>query len=64
MQSSINNKQLKNIIKMAVTKVFEERQDLLRGVIEAAFEDLEFSQAIKEGKKNNNYKKRRNIQSS
>ena len=57
MQPSINNKQLKDIIKTAVTEVLEERQDLLQGAIEAALEDLAFLQAIKEGEKTKTIKR-------
>jgi hypothetical protein len=57
MQPLINSKQLKDIIKTAVTEVLEERQDLLHGAIEAALEDLALHQAIKEGEKTKNVKR-------
>ncbi len=57
MQPSINNKQLKEIIKTAISEVLEERQDLLQRAIEAALEDLALYQAIKEGEKTKTVKK-------
>lgn len=57
MQPSINNKQLKDIIKTAVSEVLEERQDLLQGAIEAALEDLALHKAIKEGEKSKTVKR-------
>jgi len=57
MQPSMNNKQLKDIIKTAVSEVLEERQDLLQGAIEAALEDLALHQAIKQGEKSKTVKR-------
>ena len=49
MEPSINQKQLKDIIKTALVEVLEERQDLLHDAIEEAIEDVAFIRAIKEG---------------
>jgi len=48
MESSINQEDLKNIIKTALVEVFEE-QDLLHNVIEDAIEDVALAHAIEEG---------------
>lgn len=49
MESSINQEDLKNIIKTALVEVFEERQDLLHDAIEDAIEDVALAHAIEEG---------------
>lgn len=49
MEPSINQDQLKNIIKSALVEVLEERQDLLHDAIEDALEDVAFARAIEEG---------------
>lgn len=49
MEPSINQDQLKNIIKTALVEVLEERQDLLHDAIEYALEDVAFARAIEEG---------------
>jgi DNA-binding phage protein len=51
MQPSMNQEQLKNIIKTALAEVLEERQDLLHEAVAAALEDISLSRAIKDGKK-------------
>ena len=51
MQPSMNQEQLKNIIKTALAEVLEERQDLLHEAVAAALEDISLSRAIKEGEK-------------
>ena len=51
MQPSMNQDQLKNIIKTALAEVLEERQDLLHEAVAAALEDIALSRAIKEGEK-------------
>jgi hypothetical protein len=50
MEPSINQEQLKNVIKTALVEVLEERQDLLYDAIEDAIEDVVFARAIEEGK--------------
>jgi ribosomal protein L12E/L44/L45/RPP1/RPP2 len=45
MEPSINQEQLKNVIKIALVEVLEERQDLLY----QAIEDVAFARAIEEG---------------
>lgn len=49
MESSMNQDQLKNIIKTAFVKVLEERPDLLDDAIEGALEDVAFARAIEDG---------------
>ena len=49
MEPSINQEQLKKIIKTALVEVLEERQDLLHDAIEDALEDVAFARAIEEG---------------
>lgn len=49
MEQSINQEQLKNVIKTALVEVLEERQDLLHNAIEDAIEDVAFARAIEEG---------------
>lgn len=49
MEPSINQEQLKNLIKTALVEVLEERQDLLHDAIEDAIEDVAFARAIEEG---------------
>ena len=49
MEPSINQAQLKNVIKTALVEVLEERQDLLYDAIEDAIEDVAFARAIEEG---------------
>ncbi len=49
MEPSINQEQLKNVIKTALVEVLEERQDLLYAAIEDAIEDAAFARAIEEG---------------
>lgn len=49
MELSINQEELKNIIKTALVEVFEERQDLLHDAIEDAIEDVALAHAIEEG---------------
>ena len=49
MEPSINQEQLKNVIKTALVEVLEERQDLLYEAIEDAIEDVAFARAIEEG---------------
>ncbi|OGV99764.1 MAG: hypothetical protein A2Z59_00655 [Nitrospinae bacterium RIFCSPLOWO2_02_39_17] len=49
MESSINQEDLKNIIKTALVEVFEEHQDLLHNAIEDAIEDVALAHAIEEG---------------
>jgi hypothetical protein len=49
MESSINQDQLKDLIKAALVEVFEERQDLLQEAIAQALEDMALTRAIEEG---------------
>lgn len=49
MEPSINQEQIKTIIKAALVEVLEERQDLLYGAIEDALEDVALARAIEEG---------------
>ena len=49
MESQINPAELKEIIKIALIEVLEERQDLLRQVVEEVVEDVGLARAIQEG---------------
>ncbi len=49
METSINQDQLKDIIKAAVAEVLEEQRDLLHEVVEEALEDVALVRAIEEG---------------
>ena len=49
MKPSINQEQLKKVIKTALVEVLEERQDLFHDAIEDALEDVAFVRAIEEG---------------
>jgi hypothetical protein len=49
MEPSINQENLKNVIKTALVEVLEERPDLLHHAIEDAIEDVAFARAIEEG---------------
>jgi hypothetical protein len=49
MGPTINQEQLKKIIKTALVEVLEERRDLLHDAIEDALEDVAFARAIEEG---------------
>lgn len=49
MKSSINQEQIKNIIKTALIEVLEERQDLFPDAIEDALEDVALAHAIAKG---------------
>jgi len=51
MKSSIDQEQLKNIIKTALIEVLEERKDLFQEVIEEAIEDMALVHAIEKGEK-------------
>jgi hypothetical protein len=49
MEISINQEQLKSLIKAALVEVLEEWRDLLHNVIEEAIEDVALVHAIEEG---------------
>jgi hypothetical protein len=49
METSINQDQLKDLIKVAVAEVLEERRDLLHQIVEEAIEDVALVRAIEEG---------------
>jgi hypothetical protein len=49
METSINQDQLKDLIKTAVAEVLEEQRDLLHEVVEEALEDVALVRAIEEG---------------
>ena len=49
MEASINQAQLKDIIKAALAEVLEERQDLLQEAVAQALEDMALARAIEEG---------------
>ena len=49
METSINQDQLKDLIKAAVVEALEERRELLQEVVEDALEDVALVRAIEEG---------------
>jgi hypothetical protein len=49
METSMNQDQLKDLIKTALIEVLEERRDLLHEAVEEAFEDVALARAIEEG---------------
>lgn len=49
MEVTIAEERLKEVLKMAVVEVLEERGDLLREIVEEALEDLALVRAIEEG---------------
>lgn len=49
MNISANKDELKELVKSAIVEVLEERSDLLRDIIEEAFEEIALAQAIEEG---------------
>jgi len=49
METSINQDQLKDLIKAALAEALEEQRDLLHEVVEEALEDLALARAIEEG---------------
>jgi len=48
MEVTIAEERLKEVLKMAVVEVLEERGDLLREIVEEALEDLALARAIEE----------------
>ncbi len=49
MQTTIDEQQMKSLMKAAFVEVLEERRDLLRGLMEEALEDIALAHAIEEG---------------
>ncbi len=49
MQTSMDEAQLKALLKSAIVEVFEERRDFLRDLIADALEDIALARAIEEG---------------
>ncbi|CAN5224531.1 hypothetical protein BH20ACI2_BH20ACI2_07850 [soil metagenome] len=49
MQALIDDSKLKEILKLAIVEVLEERKDLVREVVSEAIEDAALSKAIDEG---------------
>lgn len=49
MQTSVDEDRLKELLKAAIVEVLEERRELLRDLLEEAFEDVAFARAIEEG---------------
>jgi hypothetical protein len=44
-----NNEELKEVFKSALVEVLQERQDLVRELLDEVIEDIAFSRAIEEG---------------
>ena len=51
MSTTIDQNELKNILKAAVTEVLEENRNLLREIVEEALEEIALARAIDEGLK-------------
>lgn len=51
MSTTIDQNELKNILKVAVTEVLEENRDFLREIVEDALEEIALARAIDEGLK-------------
>ena len=49
MELSINQDQLKELIKSALVEVLEQRRDLLHDAVEEALEDIALARAIEDG---------------
>jgi hypothetical protein len=49
MESSVNQDQLKELIKTALVEVLEQRRDLLHDAVAEALEDIALVRAIEEG---------------
>jgi hypothetical protein len=49
MNTTIDQNELKNILKTAVTEVLEENRALLRDIIKEALEEIALTRAIEEG---------------
>ena len=49
MEMQINQDELKNLLKVAIVEVLEERRDLISDIIEESLEDVAMARAIAEG---------------
>ncbi len=49
MNISVSEDQLKELVKSAIVEVLQERSDLLRDIVEEAFEEIALAQAVEEG---------------
>ena len=49
MSISIDEAQLKQVLKSAIVEILEERKDLVREVLEEVLEDIALARAIEEG---------------
>ena len=49
--TAVEARRLKGLLKMAVTEVLEERQDLLRDAVRQSFEDVALIRAIQLGER-------------
>ncbi len=49
MQTTVDQQELKGLIKEALLEIIEERRDLLRDVFEEVLEDIALARAIEEG---------------
>lgn len=50
MQTTIDEQQLKDLLKAAFVEVMQERPELIRNVMEETLEDIGLARAIEEGK--------------
>lgn len=51
---SVNEAQLKELMKTAVVEVLEERREFVKEIVEEAMEDIGLARAIEEGMKTEN----------
>lgn len=49
MNIPVSEDQLKELVKSAIVEVLKERSDLLRDIVEEAFEEIALAQAVEEG---------------
>ena len=49
---SLDEKQFKNLLKQTLLELFEERSDVLSGIVVEALEEIGLANAIREGRKN------------
>lgn len=57
-QISIDEDQLKDVLKKALVEVIEQKKDLLYGIVVEVFEDIALANAIKEGESSESISKK------
>ncbi len=53
MQITLQENQIKSMLEEIIFKLFQERKDIFREIIEEIIEDIGLTEAIKEGRKSN-----------